>query len=219
VIEVEGVTRSYERPGSPAVFALREVSFRIEAGEFVAVRGASGSGKSSLLHILGCLDRPTGGAYRLLERDVATCADAELARIRCRSIGFVFQAFHLLPRATALENVEIPMVYLDGKPDRRKALRALARVGLSARAHHYGSELSGGEQQRVALARALINDPPLVLADEPTGNLDAASSAEVMRQIDTLQAEGRTVVLITHDEQVARHAGRTIVMCDGAIAS
>jgi len=219
MIEVRRVSRTHQRAGGAAVRALREVSFTIEAGEFVTVRGPSGSGKSSLLGILGCLDRPSEGAYLFAGADVSSCDDGELARIRCERIGFVFQSFHLLPRTTAVENVEIPMSYRDGRVDRRKALRALERVGLRERCDHFGSELSGGEQQRVALARALINDPPLILADEPTGNLDAAAGSEIMRIIEELHREGRTVILVTHDDEVAAHARRELVLRDGALVS
>src|SRR5215472_18061293 len=172
MIEVDSISKIYARNDNRAVTALRAVTFNIGPGEFVAVRGASGSGKSTLLNILGCLDRPTSGHYRLNGEDVARCSDKQLSRIRNAKIGFIFQAFNLLPRTTALENVEIPMVYRDGRVDKPKALAALERVGLGGRTHHYSSELSGGEQQRVAIARALINNPVLILADEPTGNLD-----------------------------------------------
>src|SRR5581483_410651 len=219
MIEVEKLSKTHERADGPAVHALREVSFRVEAGEFVAVRGASGSGKSSLLNILGCMDRPTQGSYRLNGQDVSAYSDRQLARIRSQKIGFVFPSFNLLARTTALENVEIPMVYLDGRVDRKKALAALERVRLRERANHYGSELSGGEQQRVALARALINDPLLILADEPTGNLDQTAGGEVMRILLDLWREGRTVVLITHDDAVAACARREILLRDGRLVS
>lgn len=199
--------------------ALRGVSFQIAAGEFVTIRGASGSGKSSLLNILGCLDRPSSGTYRLAGEDVSRSSDRDLAHIRNRRIGFVFQSFNLLARTTALENVEIPMVYRDGRVDRQKARAALDRVGLSGRYRHYSSELSGGEQQRVALARALINDPVLILADEPTGNLDESSGREVMAILEELHREGRTILLVTHDNAVAAHAKREIQLRDGQMVS
>jgi len=209
----------HRRSSGAPVHALCDVSFTVEDGEFVAVRGASGSGKSSLLNIIGCLDRPTAGRYRLRGEDVAARSDRQLARLRNQSIGFVFQSFNLLARTTAVENVEVPMIYRDGHVDRRKALAARDRVGLRERAHHFGSELSGGEQQRVALARALINDPPLILADEPTGNLDQSAGSEVMRILNALNAEGRTILLITHDDAVAAHARREILLRDGQLQS
>ncbi len=219
MIEARGISKTHQRGNGNPVDALREVTFRMEAGEFVAIRGASGSGKSSLLNIIGCLDKPTRGAYRLRGEEVASRSDRQLARLRNESIGFVFQSFNLLARTTAVENVELPMIYRDGRVDRRKALAALDRVGLGDRADHYSSALSGGEQQRVALARALINDPPLILADEPTGNLDQASGAEVMRVLCELHREGRTIVLITHDDAVAAHANREILLRDGQLVS
>ncbi len=219
MIEAQRISKTHRRANGSPVDALRDVSFRIEAGEFVAVRGASGSGKSSLLNIVGCLDRPTGGSYRLRGEDVASRSDRHLARIRSQSIGFVFQSFNLLARTTAVENVEIPMIYRDGRVDRRKALAALERVGLRERAHHFSAELSGGEQQRVALARALINDPPLILADEPTGNLDQTAGGEVMAILSGLHVEGRTILLITHDDAVAAHARREILLHDGRLVS
>ena len=219
MIEIEDIVRVHLRRGGPPVYALTSLTFSVQAGEFVTVRGASGSGKSSLLNILGCLDRPSAGRYRLMGQDVTLLSDCQLARVRSRQIGFIFQSFNLLPKTTAVENVEIPMVYLDGRVNRRRALEALDRVGLLNRAHHRSSELSGGEQQRVAVARALINNPPLILADEPTGNLDQAAGGEVMRILGDLNSEGRTIVLITHDEATARHAQRQIILRDGALIS
>ncbi len=219
MIEVQQLSKTHQRGDGSLVHALRDISFRVEAGEFVTIRGASGSGKSSLLNILGCLDRPTEGAYRLAGEDVSSCSDRQLARIRNHRIGFVFQSFNLLPRTTALENVEIPMVYDRGHVDRKKARAALERVGLGDRWHHFGSELSGGEQQRVALARALINDPGLILADEPTGNLDQASGSDVMRMLSDLHREGRTILLVTHDDAVAAYAHREILLRDGRMVS
>jgi putative ABC transport system ATP-binding protein len=219
MIEVRQVSKTHQRGDGAPVHALRDVSFQVEAGEFVTIRGASGSGKSSLLNILGCLDRPTEGTYRLGGEDVSSCSDRQLARIRNHRIGFVFQSFNLLARTTALENVEIPMVYNNGHVDHKKALAALDRVGLAGRSHHFSSELSGGEQQRVALARALINDPGLILADEPTGNLDEASGREVMRILADLHREGRTILLVTHDHAVAAHASREILLGDGRLLS
>jgi putative ABC transport system ATP-binding protein len=219
MIDVEALSKTHQRGDGAAVHALRDVSFRIDAGEFVTIRGASGSGKSSLLNILGCLDRPSAGAYRLAGEDVSSSSDRQLARIRNQRIGFVFQSFNLLARTTALENVEIPMVYRDGRVDRKKARAALDRVGLGGRYRHFSSELSGGEQQRVALARALINDPAIILADEPTGNLDQTSGNEVMAILQDLHREGRTILLVTHDDAVAAHAKREIVLRDGRMVS
>lgn len=219
MIEVENLSKTHPRRDGRPVRALCDVSFRIEGGEFVTVRGASGSGKSSLLNIIGCLDRPTQGAYRFLGDDISSYSDRRLARLRSRKIGFVFQSFNLLARTTAVENVEVPMTYLDGRVNRKRALAALERVGLRERASHFGSELSGGEQQRVALARALISDPPLLLADEPTGNLDQTAGAEVMRILGELHREGRTIILVTHDDAIAAHAGREILLRDGRLES
>ena len=185
----------------------------------MAVRGASGSGKSTLLNIVGCLDQPSSGSYKLDGEDVANYGDKQLSRIRNAKIGFIFQSFNLLPRTTALENVEIPMVYRDGHVDRRRALSALERVGLAARAHHFATQLSGGEQQRVAIARALINSPALILADEPTGNLDVNAGREIMRLLEDLHGEGRTILLVTHDDAIAASASREIRLRDGKIIS
>ena len=219
MIEVDHISKTYQRAGGVMVQALKEVSFRITPGEFVVVRGPSGSGKSTLLNILGCLDQPTSGSYRLDGEDVARYRDAQLSRVRNAKIGFVFQSFNLLARTTALENVEIPMVYGDGRVDRKRALAALDRVGLGGRAGHYPTELSGGEQQRVAIARALINRPGLILADEPTGNLDLTVGGEVMALLQELNHEGSTILLVTHDDAVASYALREIALRDGAIVS
>jgi putative ABC transport system ATP-binding protein len=219
MIELEGISKTYTRGEHGIVQALKSVSFRITPGEFVVVRGASGSGKSTLLNILGCLDLPTAGSYRLDAEDVARYSDSQLARVRNAKIGFIFQSFNLLPRTTALENVEIPMVYDRGLVDRRRALDALERVGLATRSSHFASELSGGEQQRVAVARALINSPALILADEPTGNLDLAAGREVMGLLTDLYKEGRTILLVTHDDAVAAYASREILLRDGSVVS
>jgi putative ABC transport system ATP-binding protein len=219
MIEVDRISKTYQRAGGETVHALKEVSFRITPGEFVVVRGPSGSGKSTLLNILGCLDQPTSGSYRLDGEDVAGYRDSQLSRVRNAKIGFVFQSFNLLARTTALENVEIPMVYGDGRVDRKRALAALDRVGLGGRAGHYAAELSGGEQQRVAIARALINRPGLILADEPTGNLDLTVGREVMALLRELNCEGSTILLVTHDDAVASYALREIALRDGAIIS
>jgi putative ABC transport system ATP-binding protein len=219
MIEAQGISKTFVRGESGSVEALKNVSLRIAPGEFVVVRGASGSGKSTLLDILGCLDPPTRGSYRLDGEDVARYDDKQLSRLRNAKIGFIFQSFNLLPRTTALENVEIPMVYRQGKVDRQKALAALERVGLAARASHFATELSGGEQQRVAVARALINSPALILADEPTGNLDLNSGREVMRLLCDLHTEGHTILLVTHDDAVAAYGSREILLRDGLVVS
>jgi len=219
MIEVEKISKSYSRGETGVVAALKEASFTIAPGEFVVVRGASGSGKSTLLNILGCLDRPTSGHYRLDGEDVSELNDKQLSRVRSAKIGFIFQSFNLLPRTTAIENVEVPMVYGDGRVDRKKAHASLERVGLANRANHFASELSGGEQQRVAIARALINNPALILADEPTGNLDLVAGEEIMRLLQELNTEGRTILLVTHDNAVAAYAAREIFLRDGAIVS
>ena len=219
MIEIENISKSYSRGENGVVAALKETSFIITPGEFVVVRGASGSGKSTLLNILGCLDRPTSGRYRLDGKDVSDLNDKQLSRVRNAKIGFIFQSFNLLPRTTAIENVEVPMVYGDGRVDRKKAQTSLERVGLGNRENHFAAELSGGEQQRVAIARALINNPALILADEPTGNLDVAAGEEVMRLLQALNREGRTILLVTHDNTIAACASREIVLRDGAIVS
>lgn len=219
MIEVSHIAKTYTRGDGTPVPALKDISLTISRGEFVTIRGASGSGKSSLLNIIGCLDTPTGGTYLLDGEDVSHHTDQQRSHIRNRKIGFVFQSFNLLPRTTAVENVEIPALYRDGKVDREHALGILRRVGLGERADHFVSELSGGEQQRVAIARALMNDPPLLLADEPTGNLDSAAGESIMKLLTELHREGRTIVLVTHDEAVAAYAKREILIRDGLIAS
>jgi putative ABC transport system ATP-binding protein len=219
MIEAENISKTYSRGKAGTVEALKPISFQIVPGEFVVVRGASGSGKSTLLNVLGCLDQPSSGSYELDGEDVAKYTDKQLSRIRNAKIGFIFQSFNLLPRTTALENVEIPMVYRDGHVDRRRALSVLERVGLAARAHHFATELSGGEQQRVAIARALINTPALILADEPTGNLDLNAGRGVMHLLEELHREGRTILLVTHDDVIAAYASREIVLRDGRIFS
>jgi len=219
MIEIENISKSYSRGENGVVAALKEASFIITPGEFVVVRGASGSGKSTLLNILGCLDRPTSGRYRLDGKNVSNLNDKQLSRVRNAKIGFIFQSFNLLPRTTAIENIEVPMVYGDGCVDRKKAQASLERVGLGNRENHFAAELSGGEQQRVAIARALINNPALILADEPTGNLDVAAGEEVMRLLQALNREGRTILLVTHDNTIAARASREIVLRDGAIVS
>jgi putative ABC transport system ATP-binding protein len=220
VIEVEGLTRSY-RKGSVVTDVLRGVSFHVEPGEMVAIMGPSGSGKSTLLNILGFLDRPDGGRYHLEGTDLSQAGDDALSAVRNRKIGFVFQQFHLLARTSALRNVMLPLLYADedAADGDARAMRALDAVGLASRAHHRPGELSGGEQQRVAIARALINDPALILADEPTGNLDARSGEEILGIFRKLHDAGRTILLVTHDRAVAEHADRVLVLEDGRITS
>jgi len=220
-LEAVDVVRTYELDGV-SVHALRGVSLRIGAGELVAVLGPSGSGKSTLMHLLGALDRPSAGTLRIGGRDVAELGDAELARLRNATVGFVFQSFALLPRTTALENVGLPLVYRGVRADerRRRAAEALAAVGLAHRTGHRPTQLSGGEQQRVAIARALVGDPDVVLADEPTGNLDTQTGEEVMDLLDRLNAErGMAVVLVTHDPEVAARARRQVHVRDGLVVS
>ena len=218
LIVTDTLSRTYAS-GEVAVFALRDVSLTIEAGESIAIMGSSGSGKSTLMHLLGCLDRPSGGRYLLDGVDVAGLSAADLAGVRNQTIGFVFQSFNLLPRTTALENVELPLLYrgVGSRERRRRAEAALVRVGLGDRVNHLPNQLSGGQQQRVAIARALVGDPRVVLADEPTGNLDTRTSYEIMSLFQALAAAGITVVLVTHEAEIARFAGRVLVMRDGAV--
>ena len=220
VIEVEDVHRVYGE-GETAVHALRGVSFAVDVGDYVAIRGASGSGKSTLMNILGCLDAPTSGRYVLEGHDVSRLDDGQQAVLRNRRIGFVFQSFNLLRRTSAIANVELPLVYagVPRKDRRRRATAALELVGLADRTHHLPNELSGGQQQRVAVARALVTSPSLVLADEPTGNLDSSSTEEVLIALDHLNVVGRTIVVITHEDLVAEHTKRTIELLDGMIMS
>lgn len=215
---LNNVTKVY-RMGDTQVQALRGVDLEIKAGEFIAVLGPSGSGKSTIMHILGCLDTPTSGTYHLDGAAVHNMSANELAEIRNHKIGFVFQSFHLLPRATAGENVELPMVFSGVNAAERKAYAesVLEQVGLKERIRHLPNELSGGERQRVAIARALVNKPSIVLADEPTGNLDSSSGAEILALFEELHAEGRTVILVTHDEAIARRTHRVIRIFDGKI--
>ena len=220
VIDVRHVVKTYHL-GDVEVHALRGVSFTVERGEFVAIMGASGSGKSTLMNLLGCLDRPTRGRYLLRGEDVSSLPPDALAAIRNRTIGFVFQNFNLLPRTTALENVELPLLYagLNGAERHARAREALGRVGLTDWAHHHPNQLSGGQQQRVAIARALVNRPHLLLADEPTGNLDSRTSVEVMALFQELGRAGITVVLVTHEPDIAQYASRVVVMRDGKVLS
>jgi putative ABC transport system ATP-binding protein len=219
MIELQGIGKTYRRPTGESVQALSDLSLRIERGQFVAIVGASGSGKSTLMNILGLLDAPTAGRYLFDGRDMSRLSVAEQARFRNRNVGFVFQAFHLLPRTSALENVELPLLYSDRTSTNGLGLKALDAVGLSDRIRHTPSELSGGEQQRVAIARALVNDPNLVLADEPTGNLDPDSAAEIMAIFQTLSHSGRTIVLVTHDPAMAAHARRVVRLERGRVVA
>jgi putative ABC transport system ATP-binding protein len=218
IIRLQGITREYQM-GSERVLALRGVDLEILRNEYVAIMGPSGSGKSTMMNVLGCLDTPSGGSYWLNGHEVSTMVDDELARIRNREIGFVFQTFNLLPRATALANVELPLVYagVTTRERKRRAEAALERVGLGQRMHHKPNELSGGQRQRVAIARALVNEPSILLADEPTGNLDSTTSEEIMRVFGQLHAQGQTVVLVTHEPDIAEHARRVVVLRDGRI--
>jgi putative ABC transport system ATP-binding protein len=220
VIDVADVTKVH-RTGDFSVEALRGVSFAVNSGEFVAIMGPSGSGKTTLLGILGCLDRPTTGSYRLVGEEVSALSETRRARIRGDRIGFVFQAFNLLPRSTAFKNVELPLVYagVRTRERRERALEALAAVGLAARATHLPNQLSGGEQQRVAIARALVVDPSVVLADEPTGNLDSTNAADVLAILERVNKSGSTIVMVTHSRRVAEHGSRIVSFADGRIVT
>jgi len=215
---IDNLVKTYVM-GAAEVHALRGVSLRIDRNEYVAIMGPSGSGKSTLMNMIGCLDTPTSGSYLLEGRSVREMSDRQLAEVRNKRIGFVFQTFNLLPRATVLANVELPLVYGGvGKAERRKrAAEAIAMVGLSDRIQHQPSELSGGQRQRVAMARALVGNPSIILADEPTGNLDSATGEEIMSVIDELHARGQTVIVVTHEDHVAAHARRVIRLRDGMI--
>jgi putative ABC transport system ATP-binding protein len=218
LIETRDLWKTYQM-GDEQIHALRGVSLQIQRGEYVAIMGPSGSGKSTLMNLIGCLDTPSQGTYLLNEKEVSQMNDNELARIRNEEIGFVFQTFNLLPRATALHNVELPLVYAGvGKKDRlERAKTALEKVELTPRMHHRPNELSGGQRQRVAIARALVNNPSILLADEPTGNLDSKTGIEIMALFDRLHSAGNTIVLVTHEADVAAHARRIIAIRDGAV--
>lgn len=218
IIRTEGLTKHYVL-GAETVRAVRGVDLLIRRGEFVAVMGPSGSGKSTLMNMIGCLDTPTDGKYWLNNQLVSELTDDDLARVRNRQIGFVFQTFNLLPRATAAHNVELPLIYagVSSKERRRRAEEKLALVGLEDRMEHKPPELSGGQRQRVAVARALVNEPALLLADEPTGNLDSVTSADIMRQLNDLNKQGQTIVLVTHEHDIAEHAKRQIHLKDGFV--
>ncbi len=216
MIELDNITKVYKM-GETEVVALNGVDLRIEQGEMISIIGPSGSGKSTLMNIMGCLDKPTSGQYRLEEIEVNKLSDDKLAEIRNKKVGFVFQSFNLLPRTTALANVELPLIYGGAGNRRQRALQALESVGLAHRSHHRPSELAGGEQQRVAIARALINNPALILADEPTGNLDTQTSREIMLIFQKLNEQGMTIVLVTHEHDITAYTQRTIEMRDGKI--
>ena len=222
MIELRDITKSYERPGESVLTVLKEIDFKVEKGEFVAIVGPSGSGKSTLMNILGLLDRPDSGDYELVGSSISSLSPKELARTRNSTIGFVFQQFHLLPRTTATENVELPLIYSEdnsfGNDSHKKAIDALCRVGLEDRLTHYPSELSGGQQQRVAIARALVNDPEVILADEPTGNLDRESGRQVMELFSDLNKSGSTILFITHNQELASQASRVVQIDDGRLS-
>lgn len=219
MVQAKGITKTYNKGSGASVQALREVNLEIKQGEFVAIMGASGSGKSTLMNILGCLDKPSGGQLLLDGQEVSQMDDQALAKVRNQKIGFVFQSFNLMPRANALENVELPLIYSDKADITRLSREALESVGLKDRIHHNPGELSGGQQQRVAIARAIVNQPEIIFADEPTGNLDTRSSYEIIALFQQLNQQGKTVVLVTHEPDIAEYAKRIIKITDGSIVS
>ena len=218
IIRIRDLTRHYEM-GTETVQALRGVSLDIDRNEYLAIMGPSGSGKSTMMNMIGCLDTPTGGEYWLNGQEVSQLSDDQLARVRNKEIGFVFQTFNLLPRATSLHNVELPLVYagVSSRERRSRASAALGRVGLGNRMDHRPNELSGGQRQRVAIARALVNEPSILLADEPTGNLDSTTSEEIMQVFAELHRQGQTIIMVTHEADIAAHADRTVVLRDGKV--
>lgn len=220
MIDLKDITKTYDM-GSVRVEVLRGITMHVEQGEFIAIIGPSGSGKSTLMNMIGCLDTPTTGEYYLDGKEISTYNEKQLSKIRNQKIGFIFQKFNLLPRLTALENVELPLIYrgMNHKERKQKSIDALEKVGLSDRMNHNPTELSGGQQQRVAIARALAGDPPVLLADEPTGNLDSISGSDVLNLIKNLSSEGKTIVLITHDNEIAMEAQRIITIKDGLLVN
>jgi putative ABC transport system ATP-binding protein len=220
IIRLRGLSREY-RMDAETVHALRGIDLELHANEYVAIMGPSGSGKSTLMNLIGCLDTPTSGEYWLNGTEVSRMSDDALARVRNREIGFVFQTFNLLPRATSLHNVELPLIYagISAKERRRRAAHALERVGLGDRMAHKPNELSGGQRQRVAIARGLVNAPSILLADEPTGNLDSVTSSEIMAVFDQLHDQGQTIIMVTHEADIAAHAAREITLLDGKVAT
>jgi putative ABC transport system ATP-binding protein len=221
LIDIRDVTKTYEMGAETIVHALDGVSLSIEAGDYVAIMGPSGSGKSTLMNLIGCLDTPSTGSYILKGREISAMNDDELAQIRNKEIGFIFQTFNLLPRADAVQNVELPLVYsgLPRKERKARAEKSLDAVGLGARKHHRPNEMSGGQRQRVAIARALVNDPSILLADEPTGNLDSKTGEEILALMDDLHRGGNTIILVTHEDELAQHAARVVRLRDGKIVS
>ena len=221
LIDIRDVTKTYEMGAETIVHALDGVSLSIEAGEYVAIMGPSGSGKSTLMNLIGCLDTPSTGSYVLKGREISAMNDDELAQIRNKEIGFIFQTFNLLPRADAVQNVELPLVYsgLPRKERKARAEKSLDAVGLGSRKHHRPNEMSGGQRQRVAIARALVNDPSILLADEPPGNLDSKTGEEILALMDDLHRGGNTIILVTHEDELAQHAARVVRLRDGKIVS
>ena len=221
LIDIKDVTKTYQMGAETTVRALDGVSVAIDAGDYVAIMGPSGSGKSTLMNLIGCLDTPSSGSYQLNGREIASMGDDDLAQIRNKEIGFIFQTFNLLPRADAVQNVELPLVYsgLPRRERKERAIKALESVGLGDRKHHRPNEMSGGQRQRVAIARALVNGPSILLADEPTGNLDSKTGEEILALMDDLHAKGNTIILVTHEDELAQHAARVIRLRDGKIVS